>query len=99
MTWLKTARGLPDFDTPCCAQLGQLMPQIAPAGTVLFRAGETVKGFVVVLTGQIDVFLTGPSGREIQLYVVEPGESCIQSTLGLLGGEDYSGEAITRTDC
>lgn len=99
MTWLESAKGLPDFDTPCRAQLGHLVPQIAPAGTVLLRAGETVKGFVVVLSGQVDVFLTGPTGREIQLYAVEPGQSCIQSTLGLLGGEDYSGEAITRTDC
>jgi len=53
----------------------------------------------VVLKGRVDVFLTGPSGREILLYAVEPGQSCIQSTLGLMGGEDYSGEAITRTDC
>jgi CRP/FNR family transcriptional regulator len=41
-----------------------------PAGTVLFRSGETVKGFVIVPTDQVDVFLTGPTGRDIQLYAV-----------------------------
>lgn len=65
----------------------------------MFRPGEIAKGFVVVLSGRVDVVLIGPTGRDIQLYAVEPGQSCIQSTLGLLGGEDYSGEAITRTEC
>ncbi|TNF64042.1 MAG: Crp/Fnr family transcriptional regulator [Rhodobacteraceae bacterium] len=69
-----------------------------PKGTVLFRPGETVKGFVVVLSGRVEVFLTGPTGRDILLYSVEPGQSCVQSTLGLLGGEDYSGEATTATE-
>ncbi|MBV1895680.1 MAG: Crp/Fnr family transcriptional regulator [Rhodobacteraceae bacterium] len=99
MGWMANAPGLPDFDAPCVARLSQLSFQTLPVGSVLFRPGESVKGFVIVLSGQIDVFLTGPSGRDIQLYVVQPGQSCIQSTLGLLGGEDYSGEAITRTDC
>ena len=39
-----------------------------------------------------------PTGRDILLYAVEPGQSCVQSTLGLMGGEDYSGEAIAQTD-
>lgn len=65
-----------------------------PRGTVLFRPGQTASAFVVVLSGRIDVFLTGPTGREILLYSVEPGQSCVQTTLGLLGGEDYAGEAV-----
>ena len=52
-------------------------------------------GFVVVLSGRIDVTLTGTSGREILLYAVAPGQSCIQTTLGLLGDEAYTGEAVT----
>ena len=81
------------------AALDRLAPFAAPRGTVLFRPGDSVEGFVIVLSGRIDVFLTGPTGRDILLYAVEPGQSCIQSTLGLLGGDDYSGEAVTRSDC
>ncbi|MBV1925814.1 MAG: Crp/Fnr family transcriptional regulator [Rhodobacteraceae bacterium] len=99
MGWMANAPELPEFDAVCMARLSQLSSQTLPVGSVLFRPGETAKGFVIVLDGQIDVFLTGPSGRDIQLYVVQPGQSCIQSTLGLLGGEEYSGEAITRTNC
>ena len=48
-----------------------------------------------MLSGRVEVFLTGPTGREILLYAVEPGQSCVQTTLGLLGGGDYAGEAVT----
>jgi CRP/FNR family transcriptional regulator, anaerobic regulatory protein len=42
------------------------------------------------------VHLIGPTGRDILLYDVVPGKSCIQSTLGLLGGNDYSAEAVAE---
>ena len=64
-----------------------------PAGAVLFSPGEAVKGYVIVLEGHVGVHLIGPNGRDLLLYEVAPGQSCIQSTLGLLGGDDYSAEA------
>ena len=97
--WTSTAPGLPPMSARDRARLDQLTPFDAPPGTVLFQPGQTVQGFVIVLSGQIDIYLTGQSGREILLYSVTPGESCIQSTLGLLGGEAYSGEAIAQTPC
>lgn len=99
MTWVAQATSLPPLEPATKNRLAHLTPFEAPKGTALFHPGDTVKGFVVVLKGRVDVFLTGPSGREILLYAVEPGQSCIQSTLGLMGGEDYSGEAIARNDC
>ncbi len=70
-----------------------------PAGTPLFHAGNPAQAFVIVLSGRIEVTLTGPSGREILLYSVEPGETCIQTTLGLMGGQAYSGDAATAHGC
>lgn len=80
------------------ARLSALPPIDIPKGTVLFRPGESATGFALVLHGRVEVNLTGPSGREIMLYAVEPGQSCVQTTLGLLGGEAYTGEAITVSD-
>ncbi len=79
--------------------LARLLPADVAKGVALFHPGDAAKGFVVVLSGRIEVYMTGPTGREILLYAVEPGQSCVQTTLGLLGGEDYSGEAIAATDC
>lgn len=96
--WTATAAGLNGLDAPARARLSRLQPMALPRGTALFHPGEAAKGFVVVLSGRIEVFLTGPSGRDILLYSVEPGGSCVQTTLGLLGGEEYSGEAVAATD-
>lgn len=76
------------------AELARLPLREMPRGTVLFRPGEAAQTFPVVLSGRIEVHLTGPSGRDILLYAVDPGESCVQTTLGLLGEELYGGEAV-----
>ena len=99
MGWLARATGLPPMGAEAATLMGALVPAQVPEGAVLFRPGETVKGFVIVLRGRIEVYLTGVSGREILLYEVAPGQSCVQSTLGLMGGEDYSGEAVARAPC
>ena len=96
MTWLDKAPALSLLDRQARQSLAALSPMTLPAGAVLFRPGEAVKGYAVVLSGRVDVSLTGASGREILLYSVVPGQSCIQSTMGLLGGSDYTAEAITR---
>lgn len=99
MSWVATAPGLEDLDAQSRASLEALPVATVPKGQTLFCPGEAARGFVVVLQGRVEVFLTGSTGRDILLYAVEPGESCVQSTLGLLGGTEYSGEALTATDC
>jgi CRP/FNR family transcriptional regulator len=87
-----------DLSAASRSALADLPARVVPKGTVLFRPGDRAEGFVIVLSGRIEVRLTGATGREILLYAVEPGESCVQTTLGLLGGEPYSGEAITTSE-
>ena len=99
MSWSSDAAGLEGLDPAARDRLGRLVPAEIARGSVLFRPGDSARGFVIVLDGRIDVYLTGTTGREILLYAVEPGGSCVQTTLGLLGGDDYSAEALTATDC
>ena len=98
MDWVKTAPSLASLDRDTAVRLNTLVPIEVPTGTVLFSPGDAVKGYVIVLQGRVSVSLTGASGREMLLYAVTPGQSCIQSTLGLMGGEDYTAEAITDQD-
>ena len=79
-------------------ELGLLQRKALPKGLDLFAPGDRAQGFPLVLAGRVEVFLTGPSGREILLYAVERGQSCIQTTLGLLGDEPYSGTAATVSE-
>jgi len=87
--------GLPDAAR---AELDRIAPVRLPQGTQVFGPGGSAEGFPVVVSGRIDVYLVGPGGRDILLYAVEPGQSCVQTTLGLLGGEPYTGEAVTARD-
>jgi CRP/FNR family transcriptional regulator len=97
MDWIDQAVGLEVLDDQCRARLSTLQPIELPVGKVVFRPGNEVAGFVLVVSGRVGVYLTGPTGREILLYQVTPGETCVQTTLGLLGEQDYSGEAVAET--
>lgn len=96
--WLDLAQGLEAVDDRARKALASIVPVTVPKGHVMFRPGDEVCGFVVMLSGQVDVYLTGASGREILLYSVSPGETCVQTTLGILGEDDYSAEALAATD-
>ena len=91
-------RLLPGLDPADTTRIESLPVQTLPRGARLFGPGARPQAFAIVLSGRIEVSLTGPSGREILLYAVEPGQSCIQTTLGLLGDEPYSGDAICATE-
>jgi CRP/FNR family transcriptional regulator len=51
-----------------------------------------------VLEGSVRVSKNAPNGREILLYRVDPGESCILSGSCLLGHASYSASGIAETD-
>lgn len=93
--WTQTIGPLSD---PARAALTALTAVTLPQGTQVFAPGAMAQGFPVILSGRVDVTLITAAGREILLYSVEPGQSCIQSTLGLMGGEGYSATATAITD-
>ncbi|MFZ1813596.1 MAG: Crp/Fnr family transcriptional regulator [Rhizobiaceae bacterium] len=86
------------LDVEALRELAGLKPSVFAKGSVLFRPGDEPQGFVILLSGRIGVYLTGPTGREIQLYSVVPGETCIQTTIGLVGDHAYTGEAVAMSD-
>ncbi|QID17156.1 Crp/Fnr family transcriptional regulator [Nitrogeniibacter mangrovi] len=69
-----------------------------PAGTVLFDDHQACEGFPFVLSGSIRVIKASAQGRELPLYRVAPGETCVISSACLLGHEDYNARGITETD-
>lgn len=98
--WTTALAGMAGLDDRARARLAAIPPVGVPAGAVVFRPGEAVKGYVLVLEGRVSAHLVGPTGRGLVLYRVAAGQSCVQSTLGLLGGDDaYSAEGVADTDC
>lgn len=68
-----------------------------PAGTRVFAPGQKPESFLLVLEGTVKVQQVSEGGREIVLYRVGRGESCILTTTCLLSDEDYLAEGLTTT--
>lgn len=73
-------------------------PIQAAAGQRLFGDGSPCTHYPLVIEGNIRVSKSSPDGREILLYHLDPGESCVITVLSLLGDRSYSavGQAETR---
>jgi len=69
-----------------------------PAGTHLFDEHASCSAFPIVLDGVIRISKLGPEGREITLYRVSPGESCVLTSGCLLSGVRYNAAGIAETD-
>lgn len=67
-------------------------------GTVLFDETQPCLGFPFLLHGSIRVIKTSDNGRELPLYRVFPGESCIVSSSCLLGHAEYNARGIADGD-
>ncbi|MCY1298068.1 Transcriptional regulator SdrP [compost metagenome] len=70
-----------------------------PAGTRLFAHGADCTHFVRLRAGRVRVQTVSPQGREIVLYRVHPGESCIMTNACLMSGRAYAAEGIAEADC
>jgi CRP/FNR family transcriptional regulator, anaerobic regulatory protein len=67
-----------------------------PGDTELFREGQYIKAIPIVLEGIVKVF-AGESNKEILLYYVQPGESCIMSFAACLNNEKSKAYAVTQS--
>ncbi|WP_439535348.1 Crp/Fnr family transcriptional regulator [Methyloversatilis sp.] len=68
-----------------------------PAGTRLFDEHQPCTGFPFVLSGQVKVAKASASGRELPLYRVHAGETCVISSACLLGHNDYNAYGVAET--
>ena len=68
------------------------------AGEVIFRPGDAARGWIVVESGRVRVGLTADTGREVVLYRLAAGDSCLLTTSALLSQETMLAEAVAETD-
>jgi CRP/FNR family transcriptional regulator len=67
-----------------------------PAGSLVFDENQPCHGFPLLLSGNIRVIKAAANGRELQLYRVMPGESCILTSSCLLGNTRYHARGIAE---
>lgn len=68
-----------------------------PVGTVLFSEGAACQAYVLVLNGSVRVQKVSESGREIVLYRVERGQTCVLTTACLMTRAEYGAEGVAET--
>ena len=85
--------------TPAEQQLITERAQVVslPAGKTVFAPGMPAESFLLLLDGTVRVQQVSAGGREIVLYRVTGGESCIMTTACLLSQDTYNAEGVTET--
>ena len=68
-----------------------------PQNSAVFRQGDACKNYLVVLHGKVKVFTRAENGREILLYRLLQGDSCVLTTSCLFGHNKYPAEGETET--
>lgn len=71
--------------------------QEIPAQTTILRQGQYAKVLPVVLRGVVKV-ITGDGEKELLLYYIEAGQSCIMSFSAILSNEASRIQAVTEED-
>ena len=66
-------------------------------GTELFAERHACRGFPLLIEGSIKVVKNTSAGREMLLYRVEPGGSCVITSSCLLGHTRYTARGIAET--
>lgn len=68
------------------------------SGTVILNENASVRSIPIVVKGTLKVIRTEEDGREILLYYIKSGESCIMSFLGGLHNETSKVKAEVEDD-
>ena len=97
-SWLSLFPALTGLSATVSHELAALKTMTVPKGTVLFRDGDACQGYVFVLDGSVRVQKMDSEGREIVLYRVEDGQTCMLTTSCLLGGKLYPAEGIAEVE-
>jgi CRP/FNR family transcriptional regulator, anaerobic regulatory protein len=97
-SWLDAFAPLGRLAAPAREALAPLPVLVVPRGKILFSPGSSCQGFVLLLEGRARVSVTAENGRRLLLYRIAPGETCVQTTLCLMGGLDYSAEGSAEAD-
>ncbi len=99
MDWISRFEGLEKLEPPLRQRLTERARIVAVAkGERVFGAGKRPENLLLLLSGTVRVQQVSDNGREIVLYRVHAGESCVLTTASLLAYENYSAEGIAETD-
>lgn len=97
LAWLSSFPGLLALEAPAMEKLRQFARVVeAPVGTIGYRETDPCNAYVMRLAGRSRVYKLSDTGREILLYRVGPGETCVLTTTCLLGRSHYPASTVVE---
>jgi CRP/FNR family transcriptional regulator, anaerobic regulatory protein len=99
VSWIGRFSGLKSLSTDIASELVARSRIVSlSSGTRVFAPGQHADNMLLLLSGTIRVQQISDTGREVFLYRVHAGESCVLTTACMLAEEDYSAEGIAETE-
>lgn len=98
VSWVERFPGLSRLEVAAKQRLAEHSEIVSiPENTVVFGPGKSPENMLFLLDGTVRVQQVSDSGREIVLYRIHAGESCVLTTACLLAFEDYAAEGVAET--
>jgi len=69
--------------------------QTLPEKSIIYGEGGSCSAIALVISGEIRVYKSNDAGRELTLYEIGPGDTCILNASCILAGIGYPANAIT----
>jgi CRP/FNR family transcriptional regulator len=98
VSWVERFPGLSRLEAAAKQRLTEHSEIVCiPENTVVFGPGKSPENMLFLLDGTVRVQQVSDTGREIVLYRIHAGESCVLTTACLLAFEDYAAEGVAET--
>jgi CRP/FNR family transcriptional regulator, anaerobic regulatory protein len=99
MSWVDDFPELSALEALARATLeAQGRAMLAPAGHALFHPGDVCQAYLFVTHGSVKVSLVTEDGRDVVLYRVTHGQTCLLTTACLMGEQAYAAEGVAEVD-
>ena len=89
---------IPGLEPDAVSRLSAARQVALKRGQAVFQPGQACSAFLVVTAGTVKVSTVTSSGRELLLYRVGAGETCVLTTACLLAEADYDAAGVTESD-
>ncbi len=73
-------------------------PRSIPRGSRIYTEGDVCSAIAFILSGEVRVYKIGETGREITLYEIGPGDTCILNASCILAQTSYPANAVATSD-
>jgi CRP/FNR family transcriptional regulator len=96
--WKKVLPELAEIDATSAGGILERAREVSlPAQSAVFHQGDRCIHYLLVLEGVVKVLMRALNGREIVLYRLGAGDSCVLTTSCLFGNTRYPAEGVTET--